>query len=476
MFKPMARLFLFCVTCLAAPVFAQVRGSETYNALARDIFRELIEIDTTDEHGNVSTASEAMAKRLLDAGYPAADVQVLGPNDRKKNLVVRLRGTGKQKPVLQIGHLDVVEAKREDWSTDPFKFIEQDGYFYGRGTQDMKDGDAIMVTTMIRLKKEGFRPTRDLILALTADEEGGTANGVDWLFKNHRELVDAEFVLNHDGASVVSENGKPQFYSMESSQKVYADFLLTATNPGGHSSIPRRDNAIYQLTAALNRLGQYVFPVELNNLTRAYFEARSKMEQGQRAADMKAILQTPPDPAAAARLLEDPLEGSVMHTTCVATMLSGGHAANALPQRAQANVNCRILPGHPPEEVRQEIARVVSDPHIKVQWVDENLKPQDRGSDRKGFAPPPLRPDVMKALNKLVPQFWPGLPVVPGMSAGASDDVFVNDAGLTSYAVTGVAIDRGEERAHGQDERLGVESFYTGNEFYYRYMKLLTEK
>jgi len=191
---------------------------------------------------------------------------------------------------------------------------------------------------------------------------------------------------------------------------------------------------------------------------------------------MQAILQTPTDQAAAARLLEDPLEGSVMHTTCVATMLSAGHAANALPQRAQANVNCRILPGHPPEEIRQEIARVIADPQIKVQWVDENLEPQDRGSDRKGFAPPPLRPDVMQALNKLVPQFWPGLPIVPGMSAGASDDVFVNDAGLTSYAVTGVAIDRSEERAHGQDERLGVQSFYTGNEFYYRYMKLLTGK
>jgi acetylornithine deacetylase/succinyl-diaminopimelate desuccinylase-like protein len=476
MFRPGTLLLLFWITCLAVPAVAQVKGNAAWNALARDIFRELIEIDTTDEHGNVSTASEAMARRLLDAGYPAEDVQVLGPNDRKKNLVVRLRGTGKHKPVLQIGHLDVVEAKREDWSTDPFQFVEKDGYFYGRGTQDMKNGDAIMVTTMIRLKKEGFRPSRDLILALTADEEGGTANGVDWLFRTHRALVDAEFVLNHDGASIVSENGKPQFYSMTSSEKVYADFLLTATNPGGHSSIPRRDNAIYQLTAALNRLGEYVFPVELNNMTRAYFEARSKMEQGQRAADMKAILQTPPDAAAAARLLEDPLEGSVMHTTCVATMLSGGHAANALPQRAQANVNCRILPGHPPEEVRQQIERVIADPQIKVQWVDEQLQPQDRGSDAKGFAPPPLRPELMQALNTLVPQFWPGVPIVPGMSAGASDDVFVNNAGLASYAVTGVAIDRTEERAHGQDERLAVESFYAGNEFYYRFIKLLTRK
>jgi acetylornithine deacetylase/succinyl-diaminopimelate desuccinylase-like protein len=468
---------LLCAAPLASSA-AEVKPNDTYSALGRDIFQELIEINTTDtELGNVTTAAEAMAKRLRAAGFAAEDVQVLGPNDRKKNLVARLRGSGKHKPILLIGHLDVVEAKPEDWTTDPFKFIEKDGYFYGRGTQDMKDGDAIMMTTLIRMKKEGYRPSRDIILALTADEEGGTANGVDWLFKNHRDLVDADFVLNHDGSSVSSEHGKPIVYKMESSEKVYADFVLTTTNRGGHSSQPERENAIYELLSGLENLAKYEFPFELNNITRAYYENMAKIETGTRAADMAAILKTPPDPAAVARLSRDSVDNSIMRTTCVATRLSGGHANNALPQRAQANVNCRILPGHSLEEVRQEIIRVLANPKITVQWVnDGDGKPLDKASDRKGFPPAPLRSDVMQPLQKLVAEFWPGLHVVPAMSAGASDDVFVNDAGLTSYAITGIAIDHADHRAHGQDERLGVQSFYTGNEFYYRYLKALTAR
>jgi acetylornithine deacetylase/succinyl-diaminopimelate desuccinylase-like protein len=418
-----------------------------------------------------------MAKRLRDAGFAADDVRVLGPNDRKKNMVARLRGTGKHKPVLLIGHLDVVEAKPEDWTTNPFQLIEKDGYFYGRGTQDMKDGDAIMVTTLIRMKKEGYEPSRDIILALTADEEGGTANGVDWLFKNHRELVDADFVLNHDGSSITSENGKPVVYKMESSEKVYADYVLTTTNRGGHSSQPTPDNAIYELMDGLEKLSKYEFPFELNNITRAYYESMAKIETGQRAADMQAILKTPADPAAVARLSKDTVDNSILRTTCVATRLSGGHANNALPQRAEANVNCRILPGHSLEEVRQDLIRIIDNPHVTVQWVrDGDGKLMDEASDRKGFPPPPLRPELMQPLQKVVAEFWPGLPVVPAMSAGASDDVFVNDAGLTSYAVTGIAIDRDDQRAHGQDERLEVQSFYTGNEFFYRFLKTLTAR
>jgi acetylornithine deacetylase/succinyl-diaminopimelate desuccinylase-like protein len=257
---------------------------------------------------------------------------------------------------------------------------------------------------------------------------------------------------------------------------VYADFVLTATNPGGHSSQPRRENAIYELTAGLDQLAKYAFPFELNHITRAYYENMSKIETGQRAADMRAILQTPPDPAAIARLSEDSIDNAVVRTTCIATRLSGGHANNALPQRAQANVNCRILPGHSPEEVRQEIVRVIANPKITVQWLNDALQPEDRASDRRGFPPPPLRPELMQPLQRLVAEFWPGLRVVPGMSLGASDDVFVNAAGLTSYAVTGIAIDRNEHRAHGQDERLEVQSFYKGNEFYYRYLKALTAR
>ena len=469
---------LLCALPLCAATAADVKPNQTYSALARDIFRELIEINTTDtELGNVTTAAEAMAKRLRDAGFAAEDVQLLGPNDRKKNMVARLRGTGKHKPVLLIGHIDVVEAKPEDWTTNPFKFIEKDGFFYGRGTQDMKDGDAIMVTTLIRMKKEGFRPSRDIILALTADEEGGTANGVDWLFKNHRELVDAELVFNHDGSSIRGENGKPAVYELETSEKVYADYVLTTINHGGHSSEPERENAIYELMDGLEHLAKYEFPFELNNVTRAYFENSAKIETGQRAADMLAVSKTPPDAAAAVRLSADKTLNGIMRTTCVATRLSGGHANNALPQRAQANVNCRIMPGHSPEEVRQEILRVVANPKVTVQWVnDQTSEIMDKASDRKGFPPPPLTPAVMQPLTKLVGEFWPGLVIVPTMSAGASDNVFVNNAGLASYAVTGIAIDRNDHRAHGQDERLGVQSFYVGNEFYYRYLKAFTQR
>lgn len=444
------------------------------NARAHDIFKELIEINTTDSVGSVTAASEAMAKRFRDAGYPEEDIHILGPNDRKKNVVVRLHGTGKHKPVLLIGHLDVVEAKREDWTTDPFKFVEKDGYFYGRGTQDMKSGDAIMAAMMVRLKKEGYRPARDIILALTADEEGGSSNGVDWLLKNHRDLVDAEFVLNHDGNSVTLDHGKPLVFEMDGTEKVYGDYLLTATNPGGHSSLPVPDNAIYRISAALNRLAQFDFPFELNSVTRGYYERMSSIETGQRAADMKAILQTPPDQQAVQRLSRDAVDHSMMRTTCVATRIDGGHANNALPQRARATVNCRILPGHSPEEVRQTLIQVFADPTIRVQFIDGVGQVRDIASDWRGYPPPPLNPLVMKPLDAIVGQMWPGLKVVPAMSTGASDGVFTASAGLPTYNVSGIAIDKDNIRAHGQDENVGVESFYRGNEFFYRYVKAIT--
>jgi acetylornithine deacetylase/succinyl-diaminopimelate desuccinylase-like protein len=444
------------------------------NALARDLFKELIEINTTESVGSVTAASEAMAKRLRDAGFAAADMQILGPNDRKKNLVVRLHGSGKHKPVLLIGHLDVVEARREDWSTDPFKFVEKDSHFFGRGTQDMKNGDAIMLATLIRLKKEGFKPSRDIILALTADEESGDSNGVDWLLRNHRDLVDAQFVINHDGNSITSDHGKPLYFEMDGTEKVYADYLLTATSPGGHSSLPVPDNAIYHITAALDRLSHYEFPFELNTVTRAYYERMATIETGQRAADMKGILQTPPDPQAVDRLSHDAIDHSLMRTTCIATRIEGGHANNALPQRARATVNCRIFPGHSPEEIRYVLMDVFADPAIKVQSFDDHGAVVDTASGRRGYPPPPLIPEVMKPLDALVAQMWPGIKVVPAMSAGASDGVFTSAAGLPTYTIAGVAIDKDNIRAHGQDENIGVESFDRGNEFFYRYMKLIT--
>ena len=452
----------------------QAQSQDDARALARSLFQELIEINTTDTPvGNVTTAAEAMAKRFRAAGFPESDLALLGPNARKKNLVVRLHGSGQRKPVLLIGHLDVVEARREDWTTDPFEFIEKDGYFYGRGTQDMKDGDAIMVATLIRLKQSGFHPNRDIILALTADEEGGTANGVDWLLKNHRDLIDAQYVINHDGYSIVTRHGKPLYYELDGTEKVYGDFQLLVTNPGGHSSLPVPDNAIYTLAAGLEKIAKFEFPFELNTVTRAYYEKMATIESGQRADDMRAILRTPPDPEAVARLSRSAADHSMMHTTCVATRLEGGHANNALPQRATAVVNCRILPGHSPEEVRQQLARVVSDPRIKVLYIDDNGQVQDKASDRKGYPPPPLNPEIMQPLQSLVARDWPGLKVVPNMSVGASDGVFTSAAGMPTYTLTGVANDRDNERLHGKDERLGVESFYKGNEFFYQYIRAI---
>jgi acetylornithine deacetylase/succinyl-diaminopimelate desuccinylase-like protein len=470
------------VTALLLTAVTRAQGASTGvsedspKALARSIFQELIEINTTDSVGNVTTAAAAMAKRFRAADFPESDLALLGPNARKQNLVVRYHGTGEYKPVLLIGHLDVVEARREDWSTDPFKFVEKDGWFYGRGTQDMKDGDAIMVTTLLRMKKEGFKPDRDIILALTADEEGGSSNGVDWLLKHHRDLVDAEFVLNHDGSSIVSDHGRQLYYELDGTEKVYGDYQLMVTNPGGHSSLPVPDNAIYALADGLGRIEKYEFPFELNSVTRGYYEKMATIETGQRSADMRAILSASPDPAAIGRLSQDAIDHSIMHTTCVATRLDGGHANNALPQRATAVVNCRILPGHSTEEVRQDLIRVLADPRITVRYIDENGKVRDKGSDRKGYPPPPLSPLIMKPLEALVSKDWPGLKVVPNMSPGASDGVYTSAVNMPTYTITGIDIDKDNERAHGRDERLGVESFYKGNEFFYQYLKALTSR
>jgi acetylornithine deacetylase/succinyl-diaminopimelate desuccinylase-like protein len=454
---------------------AATPADKAADTLAHDIYQQLIEINTTDSVGNVTTAAEAMAKRFRDAGFAPADVFVGGASDRKKNVVVRLHGTGRRKPVLLIGHLDVVEAKREDWSTDPFKLIEKDGYFYGRGTLDMKDGDAVMVSALLRMKQEGFRPSRDIIVALTADEEGGCCNGVNWLINNHRELIDAEFVLNQDDWSVLSEHGVPRVAQLIATEKLYADYQLITTNKGGHSSRPTPDNAIYELAQDLLKVANYHFPFELNSITRAYFEQLANgIVGGEQAADMHALLGSPPDMAAVARLSADPEYASTMHTTCVATRIEGGHANNALPQRAQANVNCRILPGHSQEEVRRQLLGLLADPQLTVRYVADNGEITDTASERRALPPPPLRADVMKPLEALVAATWPGVKVVPTMSVGASDAIYTNAAGLPTYTFGGVTVDRDDIRAHGRDERLSVAAFYTWNRFFYRYLKAVT--
>ncbi len=451
---------------LAGTLRAQV--DDANKQLSHDIFKQLIEINTTDSVGSTTVAAQAMAQRLLDAGFPASDVQVLGPNPRKGNMVARLHGTGAHKPLLLICHTDVVEARREDWSLDPFKFTEKDGYFYGRGTEDIKEGDAILVTAFIRLKLEGYKPDRDIILALTADEEGGASNGVDWLLKNHRDLIDAEYILNPDAGDFEMDQGKRLLVGIEASEKLYADFTLEVHNKGGHSSLPVPDNAIYQLAEGLTRLEHYQVPFELNEVTRAYFAKEADIVGGQEGADMKAIVQTPPDEAAMARLAKTPFYNSRMRTTCVATRLDAGHANNALPGFARANVNCRILPGHPPDEIREQLVKILAQPEISVTQVKSS------GLGPRANPPSPLRPDVMGGLQKVVDQMWPGVPVIPVMDAGASDGAISRAAGIPTYGVPGVFIDINDDRSHGRDERLPVASFYEGVDFYYRFIKTLT--
>jgi acetylornithine deacetylase/succinyl-diaminopimelate desuccinylase-like protein len=447
-------------------------------ALARDIFQQLIEINTTDSIGSTTVAADAMRKRLLDAGFAEADVVVMGPNDRKGNMVARYRGRpgSTLKPVLIIGHIDVVEAKRSDWTTDPFQFVEKDRYFYGRGTQDMKDSDAAVVESFIRMKREGFVPDRDIILALTADEEGGKSNGVDWLLKNHRELVDAAFALNPDAGGPLLEKGKAVLMGVEATEKLYADYRVSATNPGGHSSVPRPDNAIYQVADALGRLEKAQFPLETNEVTRAYFASSAKTKDGQLAVDLKAVSGAVPNAEAAQRLSKDAIYNSLLHTTCVATMMSAGHAPNALPGSAVANVNCRIFPGHSQEEIRQELVRIFADPTLKVQYVDNSGDVFEKGSDRKSMAPPPLDPVVFRPLDAVVKAMWPGIPVIPEMETGASDSVYTMNVGIPSYGFSGMGLDRDDVRAHGRDERIRAVDFYTGVEFEYLYLKALTSE
>ncbi len=462
------------LSCTAAVLRAQ--NDDARKQRARDIFKQLIEINTTDSIGSTTTAAEAMAQRLRDAGFSASDAQVLGPNTRKGNLVARLRGTGARRPILLMGHLDVVEARREEWSVDPFQFLERDGYFYGRGTQDMKSADAIFVATLIRLREEGFRPDRDIILALTADEETGKSNGIEWLLQNHRDLIDAEFALNPDGGGVYTRNGKPAMMSVDASEKLYADYQLEVNNPGGHSSLPVADNAIYHLSDGLARIERHQFPFELNGVTRAYFQKMATIESGQVASDMKAIVKNPPEAAAIARLDADPLSHATMRTTCVATRLDAGHANNALPQTARAIVNCRILPGHTAEEVRLNLIQLLADPKIVVRYVSDAGEIADVAPNQPSGAPVELQPEVMKPLEKVASAMWPGVPVIPTMATGASDGVFTNGAGIPTYAISGLAVDFDDVRAHGRDERLRVDSFFGGLDFYERFLKALTSQ
>ena len=447
----------------ASGALAQAGGTP-HEQLAFDIFKELVEINTVTATGDTAKAAEAMAARLRAAGFDPADIHVFTPAPRKGNLVAKLRGTGTRKPIILMAHLDVVEARREDWSTDPFTLLEKDGHYYGRGTGDDKFMAAAFVANLIRYRREGYKPERDLILVLATDEETADRDkvGIRWLLANQRSLIDAEYALN-EGGGVGLDNGRALRVGVQASEKVYANFRLEVRDPGGHSAQPARTSAIYRLADGLVKLGRFDFPLQLNSTTREYFRRASDLEEPRIGADMKAVAAQPPDAAAAARLSQLARFNAQLRTTCTATMLEGGHAENALPQLARALVNCRVLPGVALEEVQKTLVRVVADERIAVTMLDEP----------SGSPPSPLDPALMGAIEKLAGEFWPGAPVIPVMSSGATDGAFLRSAGIPTYGHSGLSGEVTENRAHGRDERILVKSFREGHEYLYRLVKLL---
>ena len=437
--------------------------------LARDIYKELIEINTGVTTGNVTTAATAMAKRFRDAGIPDADIFVGGPRPEKHNVVARIRGRGgpnARKPLLLLAHLDVVEALKADWSPDldPFVFTERDGYYYGRGTADDKAMASIFVANAFRLKREGHVPDRDIIIALTADEESGPANGVDWLLKNHKELVDGALVINEGGGGTL-RNGKPLFNSVQATEKVTTNITVRATNRGGHSSVPRSDNAITALADALGKVGRHSFPVRFNEVTRTFFARMADVEEPALGRAMKALVANPSDAQALATVAADPRYNAMLRTTCVATMLTGGHATNALPQLAEANINCRLFPTDTAEVVRAEFEKVIADTTVQVLVR----------SQRPPSPPTAMLPELMDPVAQITRDMWGNIPVIPVMSTGATDSRFFRALGVPAFGVSGLFSDPTvDARAHGRDERMRMQSYYEGQEFLYRLTKALT--
>jgi acetylornithine deacetylase/succinyl-diaminopimelate desuccinylase-like protein len=465
--RRLASSFTLALAALAAsmPMDAQSGPPTADRALVREIYKELIETNTTHSTGSTTDAANKMAARFRAAGFPAADVVVTEPFPAKGNLVVRYRGSGARPPILLLAHLDVVEARREDWSLDPFVLTERDGYYYGRGTSDDKAMAAIWVANLLRYRREGFVPDRDIIVALTADEEGGDHNGVDWLVQNRRALIDAAFALNEGGGGQLLA-GQRILNEVQTTEKVFQSFTFETHNPGGHSSLPRPDNAIYELMHGLARVEAYDFPVHLNETTRAFFQRMASIE-GANAADLEAVAATPPDAGAAARLsAASPYYNAMLRTTCVATMLAAGHAENALPQSATATVNCRMVPGENAADLQRTLVRVLADTGITVTPIGI-ARPSN---------PSPLTPEVMGAVERATESMWPGVPVVPTMVSGATDGLYLRNAGIPTYGVSGLFEDVNDTRAHGKDERMGVQAFHEGQEFLYRLVKLLATK
>ena len=454
-----------CTILWAAAAQAQTKSlpPERERELARDIYKEMVEVKSGFTTGSTTPIAEGVARRLRAAGFPEADIFVGGASPTKANLVVRYRGTGRRRPILLLAHTDVVEAKPEDWSMDPFTLIEKDGYFYGRGTGDDKAQAAMWIANLIRYKREGYKPDRDIIVALTADEEGGGPyNGVDWLLKNKRELIDAELCLNEGGWGEALGDTKIS-NDIQVSEKYVINYRFEVRNKGGHSSLPVADNAIYHLAGALDRLSKFGFPLATNDVTRAYFRAMSKIEKGPISADLAKVADG--DTAAMARVAKASTPwNATLRTTCVATQLEGGHARNALPQLAAANVNCRVLPDDQVEYVTKALKEVVGDTAVSV--IVERTPVRGPAS--------PMRADLLQAVTAVTSSVWPGVPTVPMMVMGGTDGMYLRSAGIPTYGVQGIFYDRSDIRFHGRDERVKVQSFYEAQTFLYELVKRLT--
>jgi acetylornithine deacetylase/succinyl-diaminopimelate desuccinylase-like protein len=433
--------------------------------LARDMLKTLVEINTTHAHGSTA-AAEAIQGWLLSAGFAREDVTLIAPADHptKGSVIVRYRGRGHGRPVLFMGHLDVVEAKPEDWSFDPFKLTQQDGFFYGRGTIDMKDGDAALVESLIRLRREHFVPDRDVIAMFTADEEaGGDSNGPAFLLKEHRELIDAALAINLDGGGGDLRNGARLYFEIGTSEKTYVTFTLETKSPGGHGSLPGPDNAIYRLADGLGRLEAYRFPLMLTATTRLSFAKLAELDPGPSSADLRAVAHDPPDAAAADRLSQNVRMNAELRTTCVATLISGGHAENALPQRARATIQCRMMPGDSAEHVEAQLVATLADPAVRVTLdAPPIVSPES-----------PPTPAILELVGSVAHSMWPAVPLLPTMATGFSDDRQTRNAGIPSYDVSGIWADENENRAHGRDERVGIEAFDESIEFTYRLIRAL---
>jgi acetylornithine deacetylase/succinyl-diaminopimelate desuccinylase-like protein len=431
--------------------------------LAREILRELIDTRSTHDVGTTELARKVQA-RLLAAGFAPADAQLLIPADhpRAGNVVARLHGRGKGKPVLYLCHLDVVEAKPEDWTRDPFRLTEDNGWLYGRGTIDMKGQDAAVLAALLRLKSEGFIPQREIVVAFTADEEaGGERNGVDWLLTEHRDLVDADLVINPDGGESGMKGGRRLYVGVQTSEKMSMAFEAEVTDKGGHSSRPTADNPIYRLSEGLVRLSKFRFPAHLTDTTRQYFARRATIETGSTRSDMLAAARTPPDPAALERLSAVVETNILLRTTCTATLIDGGHAQNALPQRARATLQCRIIPSESQDSVRDTLARVLDDPTIKISVITPATPSPES----------PLSGNILPTVEKVVHELWPDVVILPQMGAGASDSKYTRLVGMPSYGIDGMFDDLDDGRAHGRDERIGVAAFGQEVDFTYRLMR-----